>query len=213
MGNSTQRVNRGTLGNVRSQGSGQTISSLYSLINAQVTIPAASPQDQATTYNSPMTDTGSIKQYLPMILDKLTTNKSANLPARINVNTASATVLSALSTGSASGSTPILDPGTVQTILAARPQLDGGAPDAIFQTPAWLLTEASLPLATVKQLDQYITARSQVFRFQSVGHFETGGTASRVEAIVDLNAGRPRVVYYRDLTALGKGFDLPKSNN
>ncbi|HZT83104.1 MAG TPA: hypothetical protein VFA26_22945, partial [Gemmataceae bacterium] len=83
--------------------------------------------------------------------------------------------------------------------------------DAIFQTPAWLVTEANVPVATMKQLDQYITARSQVYRVQSVGHFDGGGATARVEAVIDLNAGRPRIVYYRDLTGLGKGFDLPKN--
>jgi type II secretory pathway component PulK len=210
---STQRLMRGNLGNVQSQGGGQTIPSLYALINAKVTIPASSPQDQPTTYASPMSDSGSIAQYLPQILDQLTTSKAANLPARINVNTAPMAVLSALSTGSSSGSTPILDPGTVQTILATRPQYSAGAAaDPIFQTPAWLITQANLPVSTVQQLDQYVTARSQVYRFQVVGHFDGGGATARVEAVVDLNAGRPRIVYFRDLTALGKGFDLPKNN-
>jgi type II secretory pathway component PulK len=209
---STQRVSRATLGNVRSQGSGQTLSSLYSLINAQVSVPASTPGGQPTIYNSPMSDAGSIAQYLPQILDQLTTSKAGNLPARINVNTAPSTVLSALSTGSTSGSTPILDPGTVQTILATRPQMTAtGAPDPTFQTPAWLITQANVPVATMKQLDQYITARSQVYRLQAVGHYDGGGATARVEAVIDLNAGRPRVVYYRDLTALGKGYDLPKN--
>ncbi|HKI36085.1 MAG TPA: hypothetical protein VKA46_29785 [Gemmataceae bacterium] len=209
---STQPLTTAALGNLQTQGGGKTISSLYALVNAQVTIPASSPQDQATTYTSPMTDSSSIKQYLPQVLDQLTTSQSPNLPARININTAPNAVLSALSTGSSSASTPILDPGTVQMILSTRPPLDAtGAPDAIFQTPAWLITEANLPVATVQQLDQYITARSQVYRIQSLGHFDGGGPTARVEAVIDFNGGRPRVVYYRDLTSLGKGFDLPKN--
>ena len=42
-----------------------------------------------------------------MILDKLTTTKTANLPGRINVNTAPSAVLSAL----APNGTPLLDVG------------------------------------------------------------------------------------------------------
>ena len=184
----------------------QTISSLYALINAQVTIPGSGQGQPATTYTSPMSDTGSIQQYLPMILDKLTTKKTANLPARINVNTAPSAVLSAL----APNGTPLLDAATVQSILATRPSTSTtDAPDPIFQTPAWLITQANVPVATVQSLEQYITARSQVFRVQSLGHFDTGGPTARVEAVIDTNAGRPRIVYYRDLTGLGKGFNLP----
>ena len=188
-----------------SSGGGNTISSLYALINAQVTIPGSNGQ-AGTTYTSPMIDTGSISQYLPMILDKLTTKKSANLPGRINVNTAPIAVLSAL----APNGTPLLDVSTVQSILATRPANSmTDAPDPTFQTPAWLITEANVPVATMQSLEQYITASSQVFRVQSMGHFDSGGPTARVEAVIDTNAGRPRIIYYRDLTGLGKGFSLP----
>ena len=164
-----------------------------------------------------MSDNGTIRQYLPQILDLLSTNKAANLPARININTASSMVLSALSSGSSNSNTQLIDSTTVQTILSTRPQLNSATvPDPIFQTPVWLITEASVPVATVQKLDQYITARSQVYRVQSVGHFDSGGVTARVEAVIDSNPsngiGRPRIVYYRDMTSLGKAYDLPKNN-
>ncbi len=201
-------ITASSVGNVQSggSGSGQTISSLYALVNAQVTIPGSGQGQPSATYASPMSDSGSIAQYLPMILDKLTTKKTANLPARININTAPSAVLSAL----APNGTPLLDAATVQSIMATRPSTStSDAPDPIFQTPAWLITQASVPVATVQSLDQYITARSQVFRVQSLGHFDAGGPTARVEAVIDTNAGRPRILYYRDLTGLGKGFNLP----
>jgi type II secretory pathway component PulK len=205
-----QRVTRATLGNVQVQvvggGGGQTISSLYKLVNANVTIPASTPQGQPTTYPSPMSDPSSIKQYLPQIIDKLTTKKNANMTPRVNVNTAPSAVLSALS--DANG-TPLLDQATVQTIMSARPSYTAlAAPDAVFQTPAWLITEAGVSPDKMATLDQYITARSQVYRIQALGYLDGGGPTARVEAIIDINAGRPRVVYYRDLTGLGKGFNL-----
>jgi type II secretory pathway component PulK len=213
---SKSALTRGTLGGVGSgggsggsggggSGGSQNISSLLSLINAQVTVPGSNGQ-QGTTYNSPLTDSGSIQQYLPMMLDKLTTKKSAYLPGRINVNTAPSTVLSAL----APNGTPLLDAGTVQTILATRPSnTTADAPDPNFGTLAWLITQANLPVSKVQPLEQYVTARSQVFRVQSLGHFDSGGPIARVEAVIDTNAGRPRIIYFRDLTGLGKGFNLP----
>jgi hypothetical protein len=43
---------------------------------------------------------------------------------------------------------------------------------------------------------------------QSVGYFEGGGPSARIEAVIDTNAGRPRIIYWRDLTELGKGYEL-----
>ena len=54
--------------------------------------------------------------------------------------------------------------------------------------------------------------RSQVYRFQSVGTFEGGGPAFRIEAVIDTNAGRPRIVYRRDLTELRQGFVLERGD-
>ncbi len=207
---SNQPVSMSQLGDLTQLSKQPTsISSLYQLINAQVTIPGDGMTTQNTTYISPMTDNGSIQENLPTLLDELTTTQTSNLPARINVNTAPSVVLSALSPN---GTTPLLDAGTVQTILSTRPAFSStNAPDPNFLTPAWLITQAGLSPSTVQSLDKYITARSQVYRVQAVGHFDGGGPMARVEAVIDLNAGRPRIVYYRDLTSLGKGFDLPKN--
>ena len=94
-------------------------------------------------------------------------------------------------------------------ILSTRPDPSSNQPpDAIFQTPAWLMTEANFPLAKLKALEPYITARSQVYRFQSIGYFQGGGPVARIEAIIDGNNGKPRIIYERDLSSLGPGFDL-----
>ena len=97
----------------------------------------------------------------------------------------------------------------VQAILDHRPNpADSDTPDPIFQTPAWLITEANLTPQKVQALDRYITARSQVYRVQSIGYLSGGGPVARVEAVVDTNAGRPRVIFWRDLTQLRRGFNL-----
>ncbi len=207
--NATSKLNKSNLNlpNNGANGAGggttsrpQSISSLYSLINAKVSIPSSTPGGQATIYPSPMTDTGSLKELLPKLLDKTTTQKGTELPARVNVNTASRAVLAAL---------PNLDDASVDAIVNARPPLTStDVPDPIFQTPAWLITEANLPAATMQALERYVTASPQVYRVQVVGHFEGGGPTARVEAVIDTNAGRPRIVYFRDLTELGRGYNL-----
>jgi hypothetical protein len=198
-------LTRSTL-NFTSGPQANAISSLYSLINSSVSIPATDANGnqiqgaQPTVYPSPMSDPSSIRQLFPALYDKTTTQTNGEFPGRVNVNTSAQAVLSSL---------PGFSDSDVQAILAHRPDPSSTtAPDPIFQTPAWLLTEANISANTLQTVDRYITARAQVYRVQSVGYFEGGGPTARIEAIIDTNGGRPRIIYWRDLTELGKGFDL-----
>lgn len=204
----------------------RSIASLYDLINATVDVPSGNTatssqvtvlvapggntmafqqtttasQNSTTPLPSPLNDPSQLRQLLPVMLDKLTTVRDTELPARINVNTASRAVLLTL---------PGLTETDVAAILEARASLTGtDETDPVYQTPAWLMTEAKLPAATLKTLERYITARTQVYRVQALGHFDSGGPTARVEAVIDTNGGRPRILYWRDLTELGKGFNL-----
>jgi hypothetical protein len=69
------------------------------------------------------------------------------------------------------------------------------------------LTEAQLDPTVLSALEPLITTRTQVFRVQSIGYFAGKGPAVRVEAVIDTNCGRPRIVAYRNMTDLGKGWD------
>jgi type II secretory pathway component PulK len=182
------------------------VSSLYDLVNATVTVPVKSGNTtRNVSYPSPLQDPGQQGQLLPLLLDETTTTQNAELPGRVNVNTAPQAVLAAL---------PGLTDSDVQAILTNRPQLsDASAPDPSYQTPAWLVTKAAITVAKLKTLEKYITARTQVYRVQSLGYTSGGGPVARVEAVVDTNQGRPRFLYWRDLSELGKGFDLGQSNN
>jgi type II secretory pathway component PulK len=195
------RLTRSNLGNLGGRGRGsQRISSLYQLVNSQVSIPSSTPNGQPTIYPSPLNDSSTLSQTLPILLDEVTTVQDSVLPARINVNTAPSAVLTTL---------PGLETSDVQAIFSNRPDYSNGqTPDPIYQTPAWLMTQANFTAQKMQALERYITARSQVYRLQSVGYFDGGGPTARVEAMIDANAGRPRVIYFRDLTELGRGYSL-----
>ena len=174
-----------------------SISSMFSLVNATITIPGANGQP-ATSYASPLNNSSTLQTTLPLMLDQLTTQGLSEIPARLNINTASQTILAAL---------PGLTPADVQNIVSQRPTyVGGGAADTSFSTPAWLMTDANLPATTLQGLDRYVSASSQVYRVQAVGYFTGGGPTARIEAVVDTNAGMPRLMYWRDLTELGKGY-------
>jgi DNA uptake protein ComE-like DNA-binding protein len=209
----------------------QSIPSLFALVNAKVavtkqgsiemtqarTTTGSSPRGGGSTsvsttmrvnptvstvYNSPLADQGKLAQLLPILLDKCTTRKDAELPARININTAPAAVLAAL---------PGLADTDIQMIQGRRPPPgDPSWSDPTFQTPAWLLTEAQLSPAKLQALERYVTATTAVYRVQSVGYFQKAGPIARIEAVIDTNDGKPRIVYWRDLSQLGKGFEIVK---
>jgi DNA uptake protein ComE-like DNA-binding protein len=185
--------------------SGQAIPipSIWSLVDAEVAGPAVTRNGVTTqtVYRSPLRSSRpeALTQYLPILLDKCTTDSRMELPARININTAPAEVLQAL---------PGITTADVQKILSARPS--AGIVDAstatLYSTPAWLMTTAQISANNLRQWEPYITTRSQVFRVQAVGYYETGGPMVRVEAVIDANAGRPRLLFWRDLSDLGRGF-------
>ena len=75
----------------------------------------------------------------------------------------------------------------------------------MYQTPAWLLTKTTLSANTLSGIETYITSRGQVYSFQVVGYFDSPGPTARVEAVMDANNGRPRIVYYRRWRSWAKG--------
>jgi hypothetical protein len=206
---------------------------MFSLVNTQITIPSTDPDNVPDTIvPSPLNQQSNQTSLLPKLFQYATLWSGTEIPARINVNTAPAEVLNALAnasttntssfsgtmggSGSSSGGFTLsltqnpkglqLTTSDVTAILGARPALnsDQPLPDA-FATPAWLLTQANLPMKTLTSLDQYFTTQSQVYKVQVVGTLDgPGGQSARVEAVIDTNGGHPRILAYRNLTELGK---------
>ena len=160
------------------------------------------PRDVPQNINSPLSSKGdkdTARTILNLFLDKCSTSSDYELPARININTCPADVLTAM------GITETI----VESLLQYRPTPDMD-PTLIpyYKTPAWLVTEAGVDISIIKQFSPYITTYSQVYRFQVVGYFEFRGPQVRLEVVVDANNGRPRILYWRDLTDLGKGYNF-----
>lgn len=172
----------------------RSVSSIFGLVNAQVQVTI---QNQVYLFSSPLKDVSKQRESLPVLFDKCTTQKDLDLPGKININTAPRDVLAAL-------------PGLgdyVDILLERRPAPNSAeAADEIYQSPAWLLTEAELKPETLQTIERYITSRTQVYRVQSIGYFDGPGPMVRTEAVIDTNGGKPRIIYYRDLTELGQVF-------
>jgi type II secretory pathway component PulK len=147
-------------------------------------------------------------QNLPMLLDKTTNSSAQEFPGKVNVLTAPESVLNAfVGVGGLSAT-------DVQTIMQSRPDATQGLPsDPSYQSLAWLVLDAKLDPAKVKGLDSYFTSRTSVYRVQSIGYTDNNGPVARVEAVIDATNGSPRIVMWRDLSELGKGYNIPTNNN
>jgi DNA uptake protein ComE-like DNA-binding protein len=150
-----------------------------------------------TIVDTPFSSTPSaMAGYLPKLLDNTTIVPSPTVPGRINVNQAPAAVLLSI---------PKLDGQTVDRIISGRPA-DPSQANSDRQYPTWLYVEGLVDLNTMKQIMPYVTTSGRVFRAQVVGFFDRPGPTSRIEAVVDATSPIPRLLFWRDLSHLGRGF-------
>ncbi|MEM6780212.1 MAG: type II secretion system protein GspK, partial [Planctomycetota bacterium] len=174
---------------------------ILDLVDAQVT---AGNGDNATSYLSPFINEPEVlAEMLPQVMDLLTTQDNDLLPGRINLNECPAELLYGLT---------VVDADTVAAVLEARSQsgsvsiLGGDTGDRTHET--WPLTEGLVTLDQMRALLPLVNAGGDVFRAQVVGYDPSTGLFCRAEAIVDATTLNPRLVQYRDLSHLGRGFDL-----
>lgn len=181
----------------------RSISSVMELVGAEVDAGFAGQRDSTRLASPFRNDVAAMRSYLPTLLDRLTARRESVVPGRINVNSASAAVLRML---------PGMTDVEVEGIVAARPTWADIAQDDTYSTPAWLVTQGVLSPERFRQIERYVTTRSHVYRVQAVGYYDEGGPACRIEVVLDASQLPPRVVYWRDLSELGKGYDLTASS-
>jgi len=179
------------------QGS-SNISSILDLIGAKVQIQLQG-QRQPTVYESPFTNTPSdMNAYLPILLDNTAVNTAKEIVGRVNINQAPKAVLMCI---------PSITEDIADEIIARRTMDPKGA-DASILHETWLLSEGVVTLKQMKALMPYVTCGGDVYRIQAVGYFEDGGVAARIEAIIDASTQPATVLFWRDISHLGRGFSL-----
>ena len=175
-------------------GGGTNINQVLDLVDAEVTIGSG---DDARTYLSPfVADPALMASYMPILMDALSTQDVDVLPGRINLNESPAELLYGI---------PILEAETVDMILEAR-QSETDDPNREFAT--WPLVEGIVSLQQMRLLLPLVTGGGDVYRAQIIGYFEGVGASHRSEVIIDATTVNPKVVSQRDLSHLGRGFDL-----
>ncbi len=223
-GASTSTTVQGTLSSYQLQytkKSKANLTSIFQLVNTSVNIQTTVNGKTITTnYASPLNTVAQQRALMPTLFSVATVFPNPEIPARINVNTAPQEILNGVQVLSQGlGGAASLADTDVLNIIQMRQQATGQQGD-IFSTPTWLLTEANINPTVLAALEPYITTRTQVYRVQSIGYFENGkGPAVRVEAVIDTglpsssvtttSACRPRILAWRNLSDLGKGWTDP----
>lgn len=181
------------------EGSKYELTSIYDLIGVEV---ATKVEGRDTVLQSPWTDDPkSMGEYLPILMDRLTTRREAEIQGRINVGQARHEVL----LGIPSMTEEIADAIVKSSVIGA----DGNAiPEEIKAraNTGWLVMQGIVDLPTMSKLDKYLTSRGSVYRAQVVGYFQQGGGFTRLEAVIDATKKPSKILSVRDLTDLGRGY-------
>lgn len=173
-------------------GGGTKFSQILDLIDATVTLG-----DGGQSYRSPFTaDPIQMAAYLPLLMEALTTQSYDKMPGRININECPVELLYGI---------PGLDAETAAAIAEARAQTTDSE-NRLYET--WPLAEGLITLETMRMLMPLVTAGGDVYRAQVIGYHETSASFTRLEVVIDATGINPKVVQYRDLSHLGRGFDL-----
>ncbi len=175
-----------------------SVSQVLDLVGVRVRVEAGG--EQVILAEAFPGDIGQMNSYLPTMMDNLTVNPSEVIPGRININEAPRAILAGI-------------PGMTEEIVNQILEIRGE--QATDETAAsgrdhetWLLTQGVVTLEEMKTLMPFVNAGGDVYRGQVVGYFEDGGASARAEVVIDATPALPRVVFWRDISHLGRGYPL-----
>ena len=150
----------------------------------------------AQVLESPFPNQPGMMDYLPTLMDHVAVVVNSPLAGRININQAPRTVLEGI---------PGMTPQIVDQIIGQRqPDPTLALPDRRHET--WILSERIVTLDQMKELIPFICAGGCVYRAQVIGYFDQGGPAVRLETVLDGSSKPPRIVFFRDISNLGRGY-------
>jgi type II secretory pathway component PulK len=175
-------------------GAKNTLTQILDLVDTSVTIGDG---EDAVEYQSPfLGDPVSMSAYMTLLMDTLTTSDFEALPGRLNINSCSIDLLRGI---------PMLDDETIMAIVENRDPASL-EPDRRYAT--WLLTEGIVTVDQMRLLTPIICGQGSVFRAQTIGYNAAGGAFVRSEIILDAHTINPKIISFRNLSHLGRGFDL-----
>jgi hypothetical protein len=174
------------------------LSQVLDLIGAKTQVRFAG-DPQATILESPFgSEMVAMALYLDTLLDHVTINPALTIPGRININQAPATILKGI---------PGMTDEILSDLLSRRKVVDE---DEVGNRrhETWLVTLGVCTLDEMRLLAPFITSGGNVHRGQIVGYFQGGTAASRAEVVFETTGPLPRVLFWRDLSHLGRGYSV-----
>ncbi|MHB8970600.1 MAG: type II secretion system protein GspK [Pirellulaceae bacterium] len=176
------------------------LTQVLDLIGAKVQVPAAAGGEAKVVAAAFPETLAEMMVYMPLLMDNVAVNAQPTIPGRININQAPRAILLGI---------PGITETIVGEILNQRSfESTSDAEAAAREHETWLLTSGIVTLDEMKKLVPFICAGGDVFRAQIVGYYEDGGAACRAEVLFDATGAVPRVVSYRDISHLGRGYPL-----
>jgi type II secretory pathway component PulK len=172
-----------------------TITTVLDLVGAKAQTRLNGEENQVVLASPIQEDIGSMALNFPLLMENVTVNPAKTIPGRINLNEASATVLLGI---------PGMTEEIVMAITDARSFEDADRPNHQHET--WILVEGIVTLSEMKQLMPFVNAGGDVYRAQVVGYFQGGQASSRAEAVFDATTTTPRLLFWRDISHLGRGY-------
>lgn len=195
----------------------RTISTLLDLIGKNVRLPSENEGDAAggaggqggpapqaganrqTVLETPFPNTlGMIDSYLPDLMDQVAVATASPLAGRININQAPRVLLEGI---------PGITPEIVEKIIGER-EPNPSLALASRRHETWIFSEGLVTLEEMKTLIPFVTAGGCVYRAQVFGYFDQGGPAVRIEVLLDASKQPARIVFWRDISNLGRGYPL-----
>jgi DNA uptake protein ComE-like DNA-binding protein len=176
---------------------GATATAIYRSIHPPAPSPAV-PCAGALDFCNRCLAAGMSASDFAKIYNSVTTSTNTYIYGRVNVNTASETVLTALLMG------VFIDQdtatGAAQSLIAYRQQ----NPTALT-SPAWLVTALGNNSGVVAALASrdYVTTKSFQFTADIAAVGPLGRGYRRVKFIFDITDGTPKILYRQDLSRLG----------
>jgi hypothetical protein len=152
-------------------------------------------EEEASILQSPFPALG---EGLAQFLDKAAVNTEDTIPGRININQAPRAVLLGI---------PGMSEEIVNEILSQR-ELELTDDESPRRHETWLMTEGLVSLDEMRQLLPFVCVGGDVYRAQIVGFLDNGGPTTRVEAVFDATGEQPRLLFWRDVSHLGRGWPL-----
>lgn len=177
---------------------GTKLTQVLDLIGKKTEVTFKGDSEKVVLQSPFSSEIAAMNVYLPLLLDNCTISAAPIIPGRININQASKTVLAGI-------------PGMTEEVLTellSRRQFEPTSEMPNRRHETWLMAEGIVTVEEMRTLMPFVTAGGDVYRAQVVGYYQGGSASARAEVVWDATTANPRILFWRDLSHLGRGFAL-----